>query len=43
MSLSVFLYLAGLKSTMLKIAMLGVFLILHILLLAHFTQGYFVS
>ena len=43
MSLSLFIYLSLIKNTVVKYLILIIFLILHILLLGFFTQGYFIS
>jgi Gpi18-like mannosyltransferase len=43
MSLSFFIYLSQIKNVFIKYLILGIFLILHILLLGYFTQGYFIS
>ncbi|MFA5770307.1 MAG: mannosyltransferase family protein [Patescibacteria group bacterium] len=43
MSLSVFIYLSQIKNNLVKYLILIIFLILHILLLGYFTQGYFIS
>lgn len=43
MSLSFFIYLSQIKNVFIKYLVLGIFLILHILLLGYFTQGYFIS
>jgi len=43
MSLSFFIYLSQIKNVFVKYFILGIFLILHILLLGYFTQGYFIS
>ncbi|MEK7494973.1 MAG: hypothetical protein AAB569_01760 [Patescibacteria group bacterium] len=42
-SLSFFIYLAQIKNNLIKYLIFIVFLILHILLLGYFTQGYFIS
>lgn len=42
-SLSFFIYLAQVKNTKLKIALAIVFIILHVVVLGFFTQGYFIS
>ncbi len=42
-SLSFFIYLAQIKNNFVKYFIIGVFVILHILLLGYFSQGYFVS
>ncbi len=42
-SLSFFLYLAEIKNTAVKIAVTGIFLVLHVILLGFFIQGYFVG
>ena len=43
MSLSFFIYLTQIKNVFIKYIIVGIFLILHILLLGYFSQGYFVS
>ncbi|MBI5122872.1 hypothetical protein HZA75_03360 [Candidatus Roizmanbacteria bacterium] len=42
-SLSFFLYLSQLKNNLIKYFILVIFLVLHILLLGYYTQGYFIS
>lgn len=42
-SLSFFIYLSQIKSVFIKYLILSIFLILHILLLGYFSQGYFIS
>lgn len=42
-SLSFFIYISQIKNILIKYLIFGVFLILHILLLGYFSQGYFVS
>ncbi len=42
-SISFFIYLAQIKNSMIKYFILVVFIVLHILLLGYFTQGYFIS
>ncbi len=42
-SISIFIYLAQIKNNLIKYLIFIVFLILHILLLGYFTQGYFIS
>jgi hypothetical protein len=43
MSLSLFIYLSQIKNNMVKYFILFIFVILHVLLLGYFTQGYFIS
>lgn len=42
-SISIFIYIPGIKNSFIKYLMIIIFLILHILLLGFFTQGYFIS
>jgi len=42
-SLSFFIYIAQIKSNFIKYFIFGIFVILHILLLGYFSQGYFIS
>jgi len=42
-SISIFIYLGQLKNNYIKYLILIIFVILHILLLGYFTQGYFIS
>jgi len=42
-SLSFFIYLSQIKNVFVKYLIIGIFLILHILLLGYFAQGYFIS
>ena len=42
-SISFFIYLSQIKNVVIKYSIIGIFLILHILLLGYFTQGYFIS
>jgi len=42
-SLSIFIYIAQIKNTLVRYLILLIFLFLHILLLGYFTQGYFIS
>ncbi len=42
-SLSFFIYFAQIKNVFIKYLVIGIFMILHILLLGYFTQGYFIS
>lgn len=42
-SISFFIYLSQIKNISIKYLVIGIFFILHILLLGYFTQGYFIS
>ncbi len=42
-SISFFIYLSQIKNVFIKYLIIGIFLILHILLLGYFSQGYFIS
>jgi hypothetical protein len=43
MSLSFFIFIAFIKSKLIKIVIAVIFLIFHVVLLSYFIQGYFIS